>query len=56
MDGIIVLPPVIGATMPVQSGCIGIVCPIPKAAIGVGFVFKGAIGATAGAPVTKNYL
>lgn len=44
-------PPVIGTTIAVHNDCIGIVCPIPKAAIGVGFVFKGAIGATVGIPV-----
>ena len=44
----------IGTTIPGTIGCIGIVGPIPKAAIGVGFEFKGAIGATAGIPTVKT--
>lgn len=39
-----------GATMAVQSGCAGNGCVILKAAIGTGFVFKGAIDATGGIP------
>lgn len=52
--GTIVEPAVIGAMIPVDNGCLAIVCPIPKAAMGVGFVFKGAIGATADMPVQKT--
>lgn len=51
IDGTMV-EPVIGATILVQdNGCIGIVCAIPKAAIGAGVVFMGAIGTIAGIPV-----
>lgn len=45
--------PDIGATMPpvtILNGCAGNGCAILKAAIGTGFVFKGAIGATDGIP------
>lgn len=45
--------PDIGATMlpvTILNGCAGNGCAILKAAIGTGFVFKGAIGATDGIP------
>lgn len=54
-----------GLTMPngcvgngcVGNGCVGNGCAILKAAIGTGFVFKGAIGATDGIPtINKNYI
>lgn len=48
--------PVIGATIPaltMPNGCVGIDCAILKAAIGIGVVFKGAIGATDGIPKLK---
>jgi len=41
---------VIGATMADVNGCVGNGCVILKAAIGTGFVFKGAIDATGGIP------
>jgi len=41
---------VIGATMADANGCVGNGCVILKAAIGTGFVFKGAIDATGGIP------
>lgn len=49
MGGTILGMPVIGATIPaltMPNGCVGIDCAILKAAIGIGVVFKGAIGAT----------
>lgn len=49
IDGTILGMPVIGATIPaliMPNGCVGIGCVILKAAIGTGFVFNGAIGAT----------
>lgn len=57
MDGTIVETPVIGATIPVltmPNGCVGNGCAILKAAIGTGFVFKGAIGAMDGIPVINK--
>lgn len=56
MDGTILETPVIGATIPaltVPNGCVGNGCVILKAAIGTGFVFKGAIDATDGIPIIK---
>lgn len=53
MDGTILGMPVIGATIPaltMPTGCVGIGCAILKAAIGIGVVFKGTIGATDGIP------
>lgn len=53
IDGTILGIPDIGATMPVvtiPNGCVGNGCAMLKAAIGTGFVFKGAIGATDGIP------
>lgn len=53
MDGIILVMPVIGATIPaltMPNGCVDIGCAILKAVIGIGVVFKGAIGATDGIP------
>lgn len=53
MDGTILGMPVIGATIPALTmpiGCVGIGCAMLKAAIGIGVVFKGAIGATDGIP------
>lgn len=52
IDGTIVEPPAIILVQ--DNGCIGIACAIPKAAIGVGVVFKGAIGAAADIPVWKK--
>lgn len=56
MDGTILETPVIGAipalTMP--NGCVGNGCVILKAAIGTGFVFKGAIDATDGIPIINK--
>lgn len=57
MDGTIVETPVIEATIPVltmPNGCVGNGCAILKAAIGTGFVFKGAIGATGGIPIINK--
>lgn len=54
MDDTILGMPGIGATIPpaltMPNGCVGIGCAILKAAIGIGVVFKGAIGATEGIP------
>jgi hypothetical protein len=50
IDGTIVGMLVIGATMADANGCVGNGCVILKAAIGTGFVFKGAIDATGGIP------
>lgn len=49
MDGTILETPVIGATIPALTMPNG--CVILKAAIGTGFVFKGATGATDGIPI-----
>lgn len=43
-----VCTPGIGATMLEHNDCVGNACAILKAAIGTGFVFKGAIDATDG--------
>lgn len=54
MDDTILGMPGIGATIPpaltMPNGCVDIGCAILKAAIGIGVVFKGAIGATDGIP------
>lgn len=59
MDGTMPGTPVIGAAIPVltmPNGCVGNDCVILKAAIGTGFVFKGAIDATDGIPVINERL
>lgn len=65
IGGTILGTPVIGATIPgatipgltMPNGCVGNGCAILKAAIGTGFVFKGAIDATDGIPtINKNYI
>lgn len=55
---LIILPVAMGGTGPIANGgiipvgtaCIGIAWPMVKAAVGIGAVFNGAIGATGGIP------